>query len=64
MVCFVGSVQIDPFVCSIFSDNVIPCVLRHMGVLKLDKALADKIDAAKFLHSGDDEVEGSFFVKG
>lgn len=42
---------------TIFSDNVIPCVLRHLNILVVDESLAKHIDEGKILQTGDDEVE-------
>ena len=42
---------------TVFADNVLPCVLRHVGVLRLDSELAELIDAGKVLPAGDDETE-------
>jgi hypothetical protein len=42
---------------TIFSDNVVPCVLRHLGLLQLPEPLARKVDLGAPLPHGDkDEV--------
>ncbi len=40
---------------TVFADNVIPCVLRAVGVLQVEKELSEVIDAGKV-----DEID--FFV--
>ena len=42
---------------SIFADNVIPCVMRHLGILEIDEKLAERIDSGKVLATGDEEIE-------
>jgi hypothetical protein len=43
---------------TLFADNLVPHVLRHEGVLRLDPALAARIDAGELLQAGSaEEVE-------
>jgi len=39
------------------SDNVLPAVLRKLGILVLSESLASHIDSRKTLPPGDEEVE-------
>jgi len=42
---------------TVFTDNVLPCVLRALNIMELSEALAARIDASKLLQVGDQEVE-------
>ena len=38
-------------------DNVLPCVLRSLGILKIDSGLKNKIDGKQPLPAGDEEAQ-------
>ncbi|ELR20174.1 uncharacterized protein ACA1_116450 [Acanthamoeba castellanii str. Neff] len=42
---------------TVFADNVLPAVLRKLGVLELSESLSTKMDANEDLPRGDSEVE-------
>ncbi|KAF2071548.1 hypothetical protein CYY_007147 [Polysphondylium violaceum] len=42
---------------TVFTDNVLPAVLRKFGILELSPSLAAHIDSSKELESGDQETE-------
>lgn len=43
---------------TVFADNVLPCVLRELGILKItDADLAQRIDSSKVIAVGDAECE-------